>query len=216
MNEVNFSKIKCVITDFDCTLYSNAAFDKTEQYYLEYFKLKGYLPQNRKSLGKILAKKPVYHNLQCVVEYLKKKGYSVQDFFDYMGEHPYNFLTNDIQSVNPKIIESLSKLYPLYLLSDSAPGYIDHYLKIFEIEKTNFVKCVSNDYKTDDLTKVPLMKEILETSGLKSEEVLMVGDSLRCDIETAKSLNMQTFWVKNVEDTEYIFNELINFKNNKI
>lgn len=216
MSKLDLSKVKCVITDFDCTLYSGGANDKTEEYYLKYLKERGYVAKNRKSLGKILDKKPPFHNLQCVVLFLKENGYSVQDFLDYMGEHPYNFLSNEMQIVDVNVLKNLTEYYPVYLLSDSSEGYIDHYLNLFGYDKSMFVDCLSNDYLAEDMSKRHIMKKIVAVNNLKPEEVLMVGDSMQFDIVPAEDAGIQSFWVHNTKDTEYIFNELINAKKVKI
>ncbi len=213
MTKLNLEKIKCVITDFDRTLYSGARNDETEGYYLDYLKSRGILPKSRKTLGKILEKRPVYHNLQCVVEFMKNKGLPLDDFFEYMGQVPYDFVVPGMEIVDGKIIEKLSKKYKLYLLSDSSVGYIDYYLDLFKYKKNWFFECISNTYEHEDMSKKFYMAQIIKSTGLEPDEILMVGDSERFDIETAQSLNMQTFLVKDVHDTEYIFNELIDLKN---
>lgn len=215
MKKLDLSKIKCVITDFDGTLYSDGNWGSDfDMYILNALKDLGFLPKNRKSLASVYKYMPEFHEIQTSLKFIQDKGGNPDVLIEYMDKHIYNFLLPETRIIDVNILKELSKHYKLYLLSDSNSEYISHYMKKFKMKKSWFVDCVSNEFKTPSMSKQVYMEKFMKDQGLSLDEVIMVGDSKRFDIAPAKLAGIQHFWVKDVNDTARLFNELISLKNN--
>ena len=204
----DLSKVKVVITDFDLTLYSYGNWDNSDEYYFKYLKENNLVPKTMKSMKEIRVMYPNMHAMKSTFCYLKDNGIDNAGLFKYLTENIYDIITDKTQPIDTEILQRLTEKYPTYLITDSVEKYIDHYLEVFKMQKSWFKKCVSNDYKVKPYSKARFMKKIMIEEGVEPYEVLMVGDSLECDIKPAKRLGFQTFHVQNVEDTEKLFLEL--------
>lgn len=209
----DLSKVKIVITDFDLTLYSYGNWVDADAYYFKFLKENKYVPKTMKSMKDIRAMYPNMHAMKCSFAYLRDNGFDSSKFVEYLKTNIYNFLTEKTVAIDSEIMEKLTQAYDTYLITDSVEEYIDHYMKVFKINKNWFKGCVSNDYKIKPYTKTRFMKKIMIDEGVAPEEVLMVGDSLECDIKPAKRLGFQTVHVTNVAETERLFLELASRKN---
>ena len=118
--------------------------------------------------------------------------------------------TTGISDEQIKVVEEIlnEQLHkPVVVKSDDDEG--------FKFNPKWFAACVSNDFKSEDMAKSNFMKKIIKDTGLKPQEILMVGDSEDHDIAPAAKLKMQTFHVKDIHDTEEIFEKLIKLKEAK-
>ena len=120
--------------------------------------------------------------------------------------------TKDTVFINPKIIKELSKHYPVYIVSDSSKKYLEFYLKESKIDKSWFSGIYSNTYDDETYSKIPVMKRVLTETGLKPNEIIMIGDSENSDIKPAKLLGFQTKHIKSVFETTDVLQELTNLK----
>lgn len=82
------------------------------------------------------------------------------------------------------MIKSLSKKYLLFAASN---GHIS--VQTARFEKADILKYYKALFVSDDIgyekPDIRFFKEILKRSGFSKDEVLMIGDSLRCDIKGA-------------------------------
>ena len=123
--------------------------------------------------------------------------------------------TKDTVFINPKVIKELSKHYPIYIVSDSSQIYLEFYLKEAKIDKSWFAGIYSNTYDDETYSKIPVMKRVLTETGLKPNEIIMIGDSENSDIKPAKLLGFQTKHIKSVFETTDILQEITNLKSSK-
>ena len=213
---MNLKKIKCVIVDFDSTLYSNG--DASAESYEDYLAEHNILPEISGKYEKRAYLKslyPKYHTIKAIFAYLRDNGFDDSGFRDFFDKQIWEIRTKDTVFINPKIIKELSKYYPIYIVSDSAVAYLEYYLKEANIDKRWFSGVYSNTYTDETFSKIPVMKKIQSETGAKSNEIIMIGDSEYSDIQPAKLLGFQACHIKHVSETEKILQELVNIKASK-
>ena len=213
---MNIKKIKCIILDFDGTMYSNGAW----LYEIEHF-IGGFLDKNnilsecktQEEKQTYLNKRyPQYHIMQQIYAYLHDSGIDDSEFRKYNQNNICEIRSTETTFINHEIISKIAKHYNLYMISDSAVPYLEFYLDYAGIDKNNFIKILSNEYTRGDYTKIPMMKKVLQETGLKPDEIIMIGDSEKSDIVPAKLMGFQTAHIEHVSDTEKLLNKLIRFK----
>ena len=206
---LDLKKIKCVIIDFDGTMYSDANWDTCDDFAFQYLLDNNLYKKSRQEFLKENNFPKEYHFTQCIYAYLKKIGKDISGFYEYENTHIHNFLCAKIRKINPKLVEALCNQYPVFLLSDSSPNYILHYLEDFKINKYWFTGIISNNYTSYDMSKVPYMAEVVKNGGYNPQEVIMIGDSYHHDIVPAKKLGIQAAHVLDVNDTEFVIRNLL-------
>ena len=206
---MDYSKIKCVVVDFDNTMYSGGSWSEEDGFYDKFLEQEKFLPEGKRNVAYVMSLYPKYHSLQAIYGYMQDHGLDDTPFRKFEATQIYNFIDERTVFIEPALVTELAKYYKVYLLSDSSKEYLDKHMKTAGIRKKDFVKVMSNQYIPGDLTKTPMMKQILKETKLKPEEIVMVGDSELCDKEPAEKLGFQTFVVDNVFDTSNFFEKLI-------
>ena len=213
---MNLKKVKCVIVDFDETLYSHG--DSSVEEYEDYLVEKNLLPEipDKYEKGKYLKQiYPNYHSIKAIFAYLHDNNLDDSEFRAFYNRVVWDVRTKDTVFINPEIIKELSKYYPVYIVSDSAKVYLEFYLGEAKIDKSWFSGIYSNTYDDETYSKIPVMKRVMTETGLKSSEIIMIGDSENSDIKPAKLLGFQTKHIKDVSETTEILQELVNLKSSK-
>ena len=212
---MNLKKIKCVIVDFDATLYSNGDWSREPEFFGKYLVDRNILPEIpgwEEKLDFLLEKYPTFHIIKSIFAYLHDNGIDDLDFRKFNNEHICEIRGKDTVFIKPKIIAEIAKHYPIYIVSDSSVPYIEKYLKFAKIDKKLFSGIYENEYNDETYSKISIMKRVLNESGVKPNEVVMIGDSEMSDIQPGKLLGFQTKLVKSVYDTEEILQNLVNLK----
>lgn len=209
---MNLKRIKCVALDFDNTLYSHGNWGDEEVLYAKFLEEQNILPEIANGMDKIKYMRSLYpnfHLIQMMYGYFRDNGIDEAVFRKFNDENISNIITDEIVFIDPKIISDLAKRYRVFVISDSQISYLEHYLKYAGISLDNFEGIYSNEYTDEGYTKIPMMKKILNKTGLKPEEIIMVGDSEKSDIVPAKLVGFQTYHVKDVFDTSEFLKKLI-------
>lgn len=215
---MNKKKIKCIVMDFDNTLYSNGDWSHEHETFGKYFVEKGLLPEYEtaeEKLAYIEELYPQYHIIQGTFAYLRDNGIDDSEYRQFNEDNICEIRGDDTVFVDAKVISELSKYYKLYVISDSSQSYLRFYMEDAGINLNNFEEILSNDYSDECYTKLPMMKKVLKDTGLKPDEILMIGDSAKSDITPAKLMGFQTQLVANGFETEKILQELNNLKSSK-
>ena len=208
---VNLKKIKCVIVDFDKTLYSEANLSTVDAEYSRFFEDFGLL-EKTKNYKEILTENRGFHMAQCIFKIARENKISDKKVRDWFDNHIYDITCEGMRIVRSEIIKQLCKKYPVYILSDSCKGHLYHYIDMFGYKKSWFKAILPNKFTDEEMTKIPQMIEIVKKNQLKPSEVLMVGDSIRSDIKAASKVGLQWEHVGTIDDTERIFLQLIQTK----
>ena len=216
---MTLNKIKCVILDFDGTLYSQGDWSNEPKLFGQFLVNKNYFPEcvtAEEKMAKLGELYPNYHIIQQMFAYLHDNKIDDTEFRKFNDDNICEIRCDEIVFINPHLIDSLSKSYKIYMISDSAIPYLEFYLDHAKIDKTKFEAILSNEYNDEGYTKIPMMKKVLTQTGLRSDEIIMIGDSEKSDIIPAKLLGIQTYHVVDVHDTEKILRKLVRIKNSKI
>ena len=215
---MNLKKIKCIVVDFDETLYSNAYWENELKGFGEFLVDKNLLPEIdgwEEKLKYLHKKYPTYHLIQFIFAFLHENGIDDSEFRKFRDNNVYEIRGADTVFINPKIISEVTKYYPVYIASDSSVAHIEFYLNHAGIDKSLFSGIYDNPYNDEGFTKIPMMKRVLKETGLKPDEIIMIGDNENADIKTAKLMGFQSKLVKSVFDTEKVLQEFVNLKSSK-
>lgn len=213
---MNLKKIKCIIVDFDSTLYSYG--DSSSEDYEDYLVEKNILPEIPDKYEKrdyLKGLYPKYHTIKAIFAYLHDNNIDDAGFREFYNREIWEIRTKDTVFIKPEIIKEISKYYPIYIVSDSSVAYLEYYLGESNIDKNWFSGIYSNTYDDETYSKMPVMKIIQNETGVKPNEIIMIGDSEYSDIQPAKLLGFQTQHIKHVSETEKILQDLINIKSSK-
>ena len=135
--------------------------------------------------------------------HIRYKDYSkANELFRYGLEHSSGLIPNA-----KEILKYLnSKDYKLFVISDG----------LEKIQKSRIINCKIEIYFTDIIVSEEvgvskpnpiIFKTLLERNNLKSNEVIMIGDSLRKDIKGANNTNIKSIWYnpfQTINNTESI------------
>ena len=216
---MNLKKIKCVVLDFDGTMYSDGDWSNEPKLFGQYLMSKNYLPEYEtvdEKMARLVEIYPNYHIIQQMFAFLHDNVIDDSDFRKFNDENICEIRNETIVFLGAETIEELAKNYKIYMISDSAVPYLEFYLEHAGIDKKHFESILSNEYRDEGFTKIPMMKKILKETGFKPDEVIMIGDSEKSDIVPAKLVGFQTCHVKHVSETEKILKKLIRIKNSKM
>lgn len=135
--------------------------------------------------------------MRIELDYLAKNGFIAQKYVEpkskELAEICYQFAkgkTEDAKSV----LSLLSEHYPLVLVSNFY-GNIESVLKDFGLDKY-FPKIIESAVVGVRKPDPQIFMLGVEALGMKPEEVLVVGDSYRKDIEPSEKIGCQTIWIK--------------------
>lgn len=215
---MNLKKIKCVIVDFDATLYSNGDWSKEPEFFGKYLEKVNLLPEIsgwQSKLEYLQKQYPSFHTIKYIFAYLHDNDIDDSDFRKFNNENICEIRGKDTVFINPKIIKEISKYYPIYIVSDSAVAYLEFYLNHAKIDKKLFSGIYDNQYDDETYSKISVMKRVLDETGFKPNEIIMIGDSENSDIRPAKLLGFQSKLISSVFETEEILQELVNLKSSK-
>lgn len=210
---LDLTQVKAVIFDFDDTLYSGGDWSDFFDICTEFLVAKGFGNSKNEIFDMLEAKYPNIHNFGMrVCNYAKENGYDVNILYDYLNENIYDISNANFEFMDYAFLEKLSKLMPIYLVSNSPENYVKHYAKEFGINLNFFEKVYYNRHEGEDFSKLFYIKKCIELAGVLPEETLMVGDDLYSDIHFGKLAGCQTFYVTRAKDTEKLIKKLINSK----
>ncbi|MDL2223507.1 HAD family hydrolase [Bacteroidales bacterium OttesenSCG-928-M11] len=135
-------------------------------------------------------------NLQ--IDWLIKEGFldknekSLIYPFD-ISNHCYNFVNVVLKKAKP-ILKKLSEKYPLVLVSNFY-GNVEAVLNDFDLR--SYFKDIIESAVVGVRKPDPAIFSLgVQALGLKAEEVVVIGDSHRKDIEPARTIGCQTIWLK--------------------
>lgn len=135
--------------------------------------------------------------MQIELQRLSELGHfppaSVNEMATKVADICYASAKDSVKNAIP-VLESLSRKYPMVLVSNFY-GNISTVLKDFGIDR--YFKKIIESAVVGIRKPDPKIFELgVEALGLKPEEVLVFGDSLKKDIEPAEKAGCQAIWLK--------------------
>lgn len=131
--------------------------------------------------------------IQIELQYLSQNGHfppaMVEEKAKEVAAYCYSVAKNGTEK-SKEVLAELSKKYPLVLVSNFY-GNLDSVLKDFGLD-VYFKKVIESAKVGARKPDTAILKMGIKALDLKPEEVLVVGDSLKNDIEPAQKLGCQT------------------------
>jgi len=197
-------KIKCIIFDFDDTLYTGEVWGNWPKFlttcYLQA------LPHKKSYDIPYEALLSGADFVDCLV----KEGVSSKVFVKYQEENIYPFSTEDVRGVDSEVLKKLKPQCFLSIVSNSSVPYIKHYCKKLGIDLKLFDDVLQNEFLQKDMSKAVNYKKIMKKHKLQPEEILVIGDHYKNDILPAINLGMKSHLIDNVVELEEYLNTIIN------
>lgn len=139
----------------------------------------------------------LYIKMQIELRYLVDKGLlpeiAVAQYAALIARYCYEAAKNSVKEARP-VLELLHAKYPMVLVSNFY-GNVEAVLKDFDLRKYfgSIIESAVVGVRKPDPRIFSLGVEAL---GMRPEEVLVVGDSLKKDILPAESIGCSTAWIK--------------------
>lgn len=136
--------------------------------------------------------------VQLQLHYLREEGKlpteeKMNDYSLAVSEVCYTFAARNIERIRP-VLQELSQRYPMVLVSNFY-GNITAVLSDFKLD--TFFKSIIESAVVGVRKPDPAIFRLgIDALELPPEQVVVVGDSYRKDIEPAKTLGCQTIWLK--------------------
>lgn len=131
------------------------------------------------------------------LEWLVRQGLfapqNVEQTTKRIADYCYEYARNNIELAKP-LLKSLSDHYPLVLVSNFY-GNIETVLNDFEI-RTYFSDIIESAVLGIRKPDPRIFEHGVKALGIQPEQTLVIGDSLRKDIEPAESIGCQVLWIK--------------------
>lgn len=195
--------IKAIIFDFDKTLYSGISWKNWPNFVIgALYKVVKDQQKVEHFVEKYGIRKDASQTI--LAEACINEGFNFKKIRRYLKTHVCPLQAKDgkkLSTISNDFLISLSKRYPLYLISLSEKKHIKFYAKKYGISLKPFKKIIT--LNPLNKSKAVEMKKVVEAEKLNPEEVLMVGDNPVHDIEAAKSVGLQTFLFN--EDYEELY-----------
>lgn len=186
--------IKTIIFDFDDTLYFGDVWQDLPQFWLSAFET---LFKSKEKAQKVFDKYKIDSTVShaYVVQCLQKEHVSNSKLKKYLGDNIYFHAGGclKVKTIDNDVLKNLAEKCNLYIVSISSEKYLDYYTRLYRINQKHFKKMCSVDIFARDKTKTPLYKRILKEEKVLPEEVLVIGNNARTDLEPAQKLGMKTF-----------------------
>lgn len=112
---------------------------------------------------------------------------------ELIARYCYSFARRCVDAARP-VLESLSQKYPMVLVSNFY-GNVDEVLRDFDL-RSYFSGIIESSVVGIRKPDPRIFMLGVVALGLRPEEVLVVGDSLKKDILPARSIGCQTAWIK--------------------
>lgn len=200
--------IKLVIFDFDDTLYEGESWQNWD----EYIKKMTYsLYPNTKECEVFAQKYKIFEG--CTNQYMAKcltnEFGSAQKLVDFMSNVFYELDTKNLKVMDNNFLANLSKKVKLAIVSNSSKNYLHHYLKIFNIDESNFEYILQNDYDISNYTKGIKYTFLMNKLNLEPNEILVIGDNYITDITPALELGINAVHTNNLADVKNAVKQFI-------
>lgn len=198
---------KVVILDYDGTLYNGSVLDGWADYVEEF--LTNYIGKKE---AKEFLKRNNFKDFnivgQSLASALIKEFGTAKVFYDHQDKHNYVLSAPDLKYIDSEKIKRLKNFANVYIVSNSPVNHVvNNSIKNgFDI---SFIDGIfANQFEPEDVSKTLIFKEIQAKENAEPEDVFVVGDSVKNDIEPAEKLGFNVFFVETIEDLEKVLLEI--------
>lgn len=198
IEDFDIPNLKVIIFDFDNTLYDNIEC-KQDWRDVVLKKVEGFLSflpdEERKSL---MNKYGLYDTKGRFFEKLlrlfsaENMPFSTKDFRELSSTFIFDADWSKTKTLSNDFLNSLSKKYTLYILSNSSESVVKYFCEKLGIDMSCFKKIVQNRFDSKDFSKKPDFLDIISQEGISASQAVVVGDSEYYDIQPAKEIDANT------------------------
>lgn len=198
IEDFDIPNLKVIIFDFDNTLYDNIEC-KQDWRDVVLKKVEGFLSflpeEERKSL---MNKYGLYNTKGRFFEKLlrlfsaENMPFSTKDFRELSSTFIFDADWSKTKTLSNDFLNSLSKKYTLYILSNSSESVVKYFCEKMGIDTSYFKKIIQNKFDPKDFSKKPDILDIISDEGISANQVVVVGDSEYYDIQPAKEIGANT------------------------
>ncbi len=211
---LNMSKIKTIIFDFDETMYYSSTI---RERYVEYIKktVMTLSDHNEKETMELMDKYGFTSNGETRVSFGKncdKFGVTKQQWDDYRIKNFFQIDYDTAKTVPNYIYDKLSKKYNLYIVSNEVFENVNYKAKMMHIDLQRFKKVYAPtaEILKNYLTKSEVYKIIRESENCKFQEMMVVGDRYSVDIQPLEELGGNGLLINHVDEITNFFNKVTN------
>ena len=211
---------KVIILDFDGTLYSGEhKFDlipdiiqKNKRLFLpklsdEEYKL---ICENIPSWNTAIFGSELTKSITEIIEKFPELPVTTKDFYDWQESHIDPIIIDPEEVVDLEFLQWLCQEYPVYVVSNSAPPHIYHYMKEINVNPNWFREVISNPFNESDTTKRPCYEYIAKKENIDPRNLYVFGDSRTSDLAPAKKINANTGHVRDARLIPYMVKSALN------
>jgi FMN phosphatase YigB (HAD superfamily) len=210
-----------IIFDFDATFYSGKNVycyvkdyvDKNRRKFLPNITNEQYdeICKDNPSWLEQIAGKDIVNSIYKLKNKYPDYKIDTYAFWQCQQDQIYNINLEDAQKVDANFIKNICKKYHTYIVSNSSPNHIYHYMNELNINPNWFVKIISNHFIESDPTKEHYYLKIAKQEQIDPKYMLVFGDSDISDLVPARNIGAKAYLVKNSNDiNEIVTNALKN------
>ena len=194
------NKIKLTIFDFRDTLVWDMKKDNHRKLNLQWFNQHfSNLTQNQrnqllKKYGCGLNGEGLSSNINKMLFDVEGSNASYLIFREYVKTNK-NYMRG--KKISNQELQKFKQLGKIYIVSNYKQGDLLAALEYNNFDESMFEEIISNDLsKPENLDKFKIYQEIMQKSNLKPNQILVVGNNFKHDLQSAKKLGMHYYLVK--------------------
>lgn len=205
---------RVIILDFDGTLYSGEhKFDLIPEIIKN--NKRNFLPRLSDEEYEVICKEipswttaifgsELTKSITEMIEKFPNLPISTKDFYDWQEGHIDPIIIDPEETIDLNFLQWLCQEYPVYIVSNSAPPHILHYMKEIGVNPDWFVEVISNPFNEFDTTKRPCYEYIAKKENISPTNLYVFGDSRTSDLNPAKAINAKTGHVRDARLIPYM------------
>lgn len=113
---------------------------------------------------------------------------STEAFWDLQNTYLYNINLNGAHFVDTEFLTEIQQMFPCYIVSNSSPMHINHYMNVIGINPSLFKQIISNKFTKEDNSKQHYYIDIAKAENIPFEKLYVYGDSYDADLLPAEKL----------------------------
>lgn len=213
-------KKKVIIFDFDGTIYSGIhKFDNVPDKVAMYRRtfLPSFTDEEYERIclefpnwEKVSSGKDVVDIIYDIKDRYPNHDISPIHFWNWQNESRYDIIIDWNEVVDMNYLEDICTRYTTYVVSNSSPNHLLHYMNVLGINPNWFKGIVSNRFEEYDRTKEHYYRDILDAEHIEASDCYVLGDSVVSDLEPAERLGINTIFISNANDIPSNLDKVLN------
>lgn len=136
---------------------------------------------------------------EAVIKQLILSGRDVNEWLEYRDNNFCDLDYSTCKIISNITLQSFAEKYTLYIVSNSTIKDIKNTAKILNIDLSLFKQIIINKYDKNEISKKILYKYILDKEKINPNEMYVIGNSLKSDIQPALDLSLNGKVIKQAD-----------------